>query len=237
MAESFENLRKSLEEENAKARLDAAFELAKLGQIQELKPVFVELLQNRDPDLRAEAAHRLGWIGTSWSVDQLGSLVNDVNRDVRHDSIFALAETCRVSAGDRLAEGLLNRDLETREDARVALVALLGQSAAEGLDFILKPKQEYARFMQWWVENQTRFDVTVCYAEGEITDVRRWIDMLRDAPRPVKSWMDERLRYWTGFVPGGKVGEATYHVWNQWYKSYGGTFKPGNRYFFGHAID
>src|SRR5213078_4735249 len=97
MADTPSGLYRMLADPDPYARLDAAIHFAQSGHFDAIEPVFAELLADEDPDLRAEAAHKLGWIGPLWSANLLGPLGTDADVEVRHDAIFALSETCRIA--------------------------------------------------------------------------------------------------------------------------------------------
>jgi hypothetical protein len=230
--DSIEALRRALGSEVDEARLAAAVALACRGHFDDLEPAFLALLAADDEDVRSDAANALGTLGTSWAPALLGKLVDDEAYDVRHDAIFALAETCRLGAVERIADGLFALDLDTREDARVALAMLLGKGVAQATDFRLEAQSEGRQFRAWWTDNANRYPTGSCVSRGQAVDLGEWIAQRQGATAEVRELLTVRLRDWTGIDP-----EAEGRTWKAFWETDGkARYRVGFRYFHGHEV-
>lgn len=234
--EQIADFRNRMTHGSIKNRLKAAYELAKNGLL-EGQDLFLNALDDEDEDVRSEAAEMLGNIGASWAIDPLGKLVHDEESEVCNVAIFALLETCQIAAVDWLIEALKNEEDERREDARVALAALLGDSATSTMNLLLSSEDEARNVLSWWQKNKNRYAMFDCYAWGKPVDLEQWIEMLESAPLEQASWLAQRLIIWTGNNIDEKNPREAVIDWRKWWKDHKSHFEKGKRYFYGHLMN
>jgi hypothetical protein len=231
-----DELRARLRHPNPSARLEAASELAKLGEL-DGRGVLLEGLLDPDILARCKAAFHLGQIGPSWAVAPLAERVQDPDTDVRRDAIFALSATGLPAAAPPLIDALDDEDFERREDARVALILLLGPAIRDLLaEMEEEVPDEAGNARAWWRANAHRFDQTTRYDEGEPVLIGRWIEKLAEASSSVVQSELDQLTTWTGQDFGSADTPGVFDAWRRWWAENGSRFPAGKKFYWGQPV-
>jgi hypothetical protein len=178
----------------------------------------------------------LGQIGAIWALTPLGTLLEDNESYIRNEAIFALLGIGRPAVVSWLIKALRDEDEERREDARVALFQLLGNSVPTSEDFGKEDEDEAERVMQWWQKESTHFDPALCYYRGKPISLGDWITSLRTGSRAYLEWAAPRLHWWTGVDFGSTLSPEFAERWEQWWQQNNTLSQTGCRYFYGHVV-
>lgn len=217
-------------------QLEASYELAKRGSL-EGRDLFIQSLQNPDPEVRLEAAGLLGQIGPSWAIAPVGELLNDPKSYLRNEAIFALMNIGRAGVVPWLIKALADQDDERREDARVALATLLGDEIPISSGTDETGEQETGRVAMWWDSAKARFQSDLCYYNGRVSSLSEWIASLKNASPVHFDWVTQRLHWYTGVDFGTDPAETVAAKWALWWRDHSATYEVGCRYFYGHSVN
>jgi hypothetical protein len=215
-------------------RVGAAFELAKLGDFCG-RDALIEALKADDP---AHAANVLGRIGAPWALGPVAALLGHPDTTVRNEAIFALARTSRAAAVPLLLGALADPDPERREDARVALISLVGPGIAGALNATGDEDEgEIERAKAWWEQNRSLYPEAVALRDGEPLSIGDLMAELDRASPEVQSSIIDEIQTFTGapLPDADPVRQAD--SLREFWRSRGADFEVGKRYFFGHPVE
>jgi HEAT repeat protein len=212
--------------------LDAAWSLAQRGDFSG-RDVMIEALESEP----LTAAEMLGRIGAPWSVDALSTLLRHPDPGVRNEAILGLARTNRTAAVPALIDALEDPDEERREDARVALVSLVGPRIAQVLasDGASLPGERRAA-LDFWRQNAPQFPGDVAIFEGRPLAIGEVLaEAERSSPAVAEALIDLIL-IWSGAqLSEGTTAERLQEL-RAWWDANRARFQTGRRYFFGHLV-
>ncbi len=234
-----DELRARLRGRDPFGRLEAAVALARTGS-DEGRDVLLRGLEHKDPMVRSRAAFLLGQIGPSWAIEPLATRLRDPVSAVRNEVVFALLGTRRAAAVPLLIRALEDPDPDRREDARVALVTLLGKPMAAVLaEMEEEVPDEAGQARAWWKANAARFPGDGAWDAGEPLSIERWIRELGKASPETVEILNDRLADWTGEDPafGAEGQAAAAAAWRAWWRKHGSRFPAGRRYFWGRPVE
>ena len=235
MSDSKAALEHRLKDRDPHARFDAALQLAQQGSAVGHGALRAGL-KHEDPMVRSRAAYLIGQIGGAWTIKPLAEQLNDPIEIVRNEVIFALMNTYHPAAVPHLLKALEDEDSDRVEDARVALVTLLGPKMGALLAEIEEDVEEEAELARaWWAVNASRFDPNTRYDRGKPVSVGRWVDELESAPPELLAIISDRLTTWTG--EDWQSGPGIDQTWRVWWQTNAERFPPGRRYYWGHPDD
>ncbi len=221
---------------DARSRLRNAFYAAQHGRLK--RQTFLDALENEDPEVRLEAVQMLGQIGASWAIESLGERLDDEESYVRNEVIFALSSIGRPAVVPWLIKALRDEDEERVEDARVALIQVLGDPVAPILaQFGEGTGGEAVRAAEWWKSESWRYNDGTVYHRGEPASLAVWVATLRGASDAGLHAIAERLKCWTGQDFGSPSSPGFADRWEGWWGERGAEFQPGRRYFYGRPVD
>jgi HEAT repeat protein len=215
-------LRSLLRTLDSYSRLDAALELARLGDFAG-RETMIASLAGDDEGVAIKASEMLGHIGASWAVKPLAARISDVDSGVRSRVIFALIDVARPAVAPALIRALDDPDEERSEDARVGLFQVLGEKvpiSEDGGD-----PEESQRIAEWWRRASAEFDPSLVYYRGRPAFLGEWIIAMKTASPAFLEWVGERLLWWTA------------DRWAEWWKTNAPYYPPGQRFFYGHRVD
>jgi hypothetical protein len=243
-----EELRRQIVSSEPKARIEAAFELAKLGIFHGVATLMVEL-GSSSWSVRSSAAHYLGRIGAPRSLPLLAKIAeSDPESQTRNVGIYALEGLGRGACISPLIACLDDSDPARREDARTALVRVLGKSVLSVLsdDMELydedagepgKDVGEVSRVRSWFTSVSSQFLPDKVYYMGVFAHPRVFIAQLRENMNTPMDAVLMKLEDWTGESFGSKPIKKVVGQWESWLGKHGGEYQAGQRYFYGYKID
>lgn len=222
-----------------RGRLDAASDAAARGDLRD-RSAFLDALRAPSPGRRMEAASRLGEIGPLWAIDPIAALLGDRDADVRNVAIVALQNIGRPESVPHLIAALRDVEADRREDARAALVVLLGEDVPVSLDGDedgTDAAEEPRRVARWWADASARFAPGTFLDSGEPVSIGDWIASLPSSPPGRRSWAASRLGWWTGQDFGPLDAPGFDEGWRRWWGENAGRFHVGRRYYHGFDVD
>lgn len=224
--------------EQAHAALATALAAAHGGEFRHLDAI-VAALTHADVDVRLQAARLCERIGPSAAVAPLSRMATaDPSSDVRNQALCALVGVGRIGGVPALIEALGDREAARRDDARWALVRVLGKGVAPWLADEIDPPdpQERTRVLAHWHAIAAGFDANTCYALGAPASPLSFIEELRTTPSgPVDAALG-MLTEWTGEDFGHGPRARVLAKWRTWWDSHAAGYTAGRRYFRGAAV-
>jgi hypothetical protein len=227
-----------LQSPDAKTRLTAAFELAKLGEFTGEETILRGLVDD-DREVRIKAASYCGQVGFAHAVEPLIRMAtSDRESHNRNQAMYALVGVGRIRGVAGLIEALKDEEEERRGDARTSLYRLLGRSVVALLadDFELDAA-EPVRLAAWWQQKEAAFDPALVYAAGDPTSPGGFIEQLKKMRRnDVPEATLDALECWTDVRFGGMSRKKLIAAWEKWWDAQRERYQTGCRYFYGHRV-
>lgn len=239
-----EKLKSLLGDDDPKKRIQAAFELAKLGVFDHLVIIANEL-QNKNWSVRAEAARSLGRIGPAAYVAPLSALLKDEVLANRNVAIYALQKIGRPVVIPALIERMQEQDREIREDVSTALYRIAGSNMLPVLypeDDLEMATEEfssvevYEKCMAWWNQHKTEYDPDKVYILGAPATPGVLIDAIRRSPGALPDAYIGLLEDYTGVRFKSTTLKTLVSEIEAWWASHKEEYIPGVKYFFGRSV-
>jgi hypothetical protein len=221
-----------------RAALQTALAAAMAGELRHLGSI-VAALDHADDEVRLSAARLCERIGPSAAIAPLSRMaVSDRVSDNRNQAICALLGIGRPAGVPALIDALGDPEGARRDDARWALVRLLGKDLAHLLADEIDPPdpQERVRVTAWWREHAAGFDPTLCHAFGAPASPLLFIDELRASRSAAPDAALAMLTEWTGEDFGHGPRARVLAKWQRWWQSHAAAYPPGRRMFRGVPV-
>ena len=234
----------ALKADDAKARIEAVLELAKLGNFNHFD-VLVTELSNSNWSIRAEAVRTAGRIGAPSFIQPLNSIMGEDVLANRNTAIYAMQKIGTTSVIPLLVERLMEQNSELREDVFTALYRIAGKSILpvqdledeRQMDRQLGPSEAiYKKAIAWWDKSRFRFDSSKVYILGEPASPGVLIEAIRTAPSSLPDAYIRLLEDYTGVHFEVKPMKTFLRDWDAWWKQHQQEYIPGVKYFYGHRV-
>jgi len=184
-----------------------------------------------------EAAALLGDVGAAWTIEPLAELARHPDPSIRNEAIIGLARTNSALAIPPLLCALEDPELERRDDARVALVSLIGSEIVDHLaDEGDDDPGERARAETWWRGNKHRFADDVAIHRGSPLSIEAAVEELEVSRPEVIGARLDTIQNWVGSDVEGDTPAAKVKAMRVWWDQNRERFVDGRRYFQGHPV-
>lgn len=236
-----------LEQGSPRQKIEASFDLAKDGHFEGI-PILIKYLESNDWEEKSRSAYYLGRIGWFPIFEKLGAIIlNEKMYDVINSAVFAIQSIGFLEGVPFLLEGLKNQNFEVREDCRVALYWLLGNSVLALLnpdeeEFIEDDSEREEIYNQnasdieaWWNEKKSMLEFRKSYFFGEKISPRLIFNKYQEAPFVNDAYLI-LLEDLTG-MSFGKPSKKIIPPWEEYISRNSDKYEKGVKYFYGRKLE
>lgn len=236
-----------IENGNPKERINAAFELTKLGIFKKIN-VLVEGLRDKDWEIKSDAIFYLGKIGWYSALNKIGNVIEEESlNDLKNNAIYSLQVMGFPEGVPYIIGALTDSEFQIRDDARNALYRFFGNNI---LPFINPSEEEFIEDEEkkenaytsdaleikiWWANNEKLYTPGKAYFFGEPITPLNVFEKFLEEPFLNDAYLDQ-LEDITG-EKFGKTSKEMIDFWGRWLNENDNKFIAGEKYFYGNKVE